>query len=83
MLSEISPNNEYDPFARIYNRYWGSDYRTEALPIVERLLLARPRNGASVLDVCCGTGQFTEEVRRQGYRVEGMDASERWSNSRE
>jgi len=68
-------NNEYDPFARIYNKYWGADYRAEAFPIVERLLLTRLPTGAALLDVCCGTGQFTEEVREQGFEVAGIDAS--------
>ncbi len=68
-------NREYDPFARTYNRHWGADYRAEAAPVVERLLLSRVEPGAAVLDVCCGTGQFTEQVRRRGYAVSGMDAS--------
>jgi SAM-dependent methyltransferase len=73
--AKIERNREYDPFARIYNRYWGADYRTEVAPVVSRLLLSRIPAGASVLDVCCGTGQFTEEVRRLGYEIAGMDAS--------
>jgi len=68
-------NTEYDPFARLYNRHWGADYRVEVAPIVERLLLSRVADGAAVLDVCCGTGQFTEQIRRRGYRVSGLDAS--------
>jgi SAM-dependent methyltransferase len=52
------------------------DYRIEATPIVERLLLSRVAEGAAVLDVCCGTGQFTEQIRRRGYDVAGVDASE-------
>ena len=74
-VAKIERNREYDPFAAIYNRHWGADYRIEAAPVVKRLLLARIPVGASVLDVCCGTGQFTEQVRRLGYRVSGMDAS--------
>jgi SAM-dependent methyltransferase len=73
--AKIVRNREYDPFARIYNRHWGVDYRKEVAPVVKRLLLARVPAGSSVLDVCCGTGQFTELVRRLGYRVAGMDAS--------
>lgn len=73
--ARVKRNREYDPFARIYNRYWGVDYRTEVAPVVRRLLLSRLPVGAAVLDVCCGTGQFTEEVRRLGYDVAGMDAS--------
>lgn len=74
-MKRIVRNREYDPFARIYNRHWGRDYRTEALPIVERLLLTRVKPGAAVLDVCCGTGQFTEAVRQEGYELTGIDAS--------
>ncbi|HWF11530.1 MAG TPA: class I SAM-dependent methyltransferase [Bryobacteraceae bacterium] len=71
----IKRNREYDPFARLYNRHWGADYWREAEPIVERLLLARLKGGAPVLDVCCGTGQFTARIRERGFRVAGLDAS--------
>jgi SAM-dependent methyltransferase len=71
----IAPNTEYDPFARLYNRHWGAEYRIEAAPVVERLLLSRVPNGAAVLDVCCGTGQFTEQMRQRGYEMAGIDAS--------
>lgn len=71
----IVRNNEYDPFAGIYNRHWGRDYREEALPILQRLLLSRLKHGASVLDVCCGTGQFTELVRQEGFDLAGLDGS--------
>src|SRR5271170_5133986 len=71
----FEPNREYDPFARLYNRHWGADYRIEVTPIVERLLLSRVAAGAAVLDVCCGTGQFTEQIRQLGYEVAGLDAS--------
>jgi SAM-dependent methyltransferase len=43
--------------------------------VVKRLLLARLKPRASLLDVCCGTGQFTDRVNRLGYRVTGLDAS--------
>jgi SAM-dependent methyltransferase len=75
-VKQIERNREYDPFARLYNRHWGADYRAEVAPIVERLLLARLPGGAAVLDVCCGTGQFTEQIRQRGYEVAGVDASE-------
>jgi SAM-dependent methyltransferase len=75
--NHIVRNNEYDPFAQFYNRHWGADYRAEALPVVERLLLARLKPRASLLDVCCGTGQFTGTVHRLGYRIAGIDASAR------
>lgn len=73
--ASISPNTEYDPFARLYNLHWGAEYRIEAAPVVERLLLSRVPNGSAVLDICCGTGQFTEQMRRHGYELTGFDAS--------
>jgi SAM-dependent methyltransferase len=75
VAKRITPNSEYDPFARIYNRHWGVAYRTEAFPIVQRLLLSRLKEGSAVLDVCCGTGQFTEQVRQQGFEMAGIDSS--------
>jgi SAM-dependent methyltransferase len=68
---------EFDPFASLYNRAWGAEYHAQALPIVQRLLLLRLTHGAEVLDVCCGTGQFTARVAQLGYRVQGIDGSER------
>jgi SAM-dependent methyltransferase len=68
-------NTEYDPFAAIYNRYWGRDYRAQAFPLVEKLLLSRLPAGSEVLDVCCGTGQFTAAVKELGFSVAGIDAS--------
>ena len=73
--TEQMRNREYDPFARIYNRHWGADYRTQAEPVVARLLLARLKPGAAVLDVCCGTGQFTRAIAERGFRMAGLDAS--------
>lgn len=72
----IERNSEFDPFASTYNRLWGAEYHAQAFPIVEKLLLSRLRTGAEVLDVCCGTGQFTARVARAGFEVHGIDASE-------
>ncbi len=72
---KIERNREYDPFAPLYNTHWGADYRIEVAPIVERLLLSRIPAGSAVLDVCCGTGQFTEQIRQRGFDVAGLDAS--------
>jgi len=73
----IERNTEFDPFAAVYNRFWGAEYHEQAFPIVEKLLLSRLPARAAVLDVCCGTGQFTARVEERGFRVYGIDASER------
>lgn len=72
----VERNTEFDPFASLYNRYWGADYHAQTFPIVESVLLSRLPVGAAVLDVCCGTGQFTARVQQAGFRVHGVDASE-------
>jgi SAM-dependent methyltransferase len=74
--SMIERNNECDPFADIYNRYWGADYHAQALPIIERLLLSHLPAGSPVLDVCCGTGQIAAVISQRGFHVTGIDASE-------
>jgi SAM-dependent methyltransferase len=76
LVTVIERNTEFDPFAAVYNRSWGADYHAQALPVVRNLLLSRLPAGAGILDVCCGTGQFTACVQKLGFRVYGVDASE-------
>ena len=75
--NKIERNQEFDPLAATYNRYWGAEYHNEAFPVIERLLLSTLEHGAHLLDVCCGTGQFTKRVREAGFALTGIDASER------
>ncbi len=72
----VERNTEFDPFAPVYNRDWGAEYHAQAFPVVSRLVLSRLAPQARVLDVCCGTGQFTERVQASGFIVHGIDASE-------
>lgn len=69
-------NQEFDPLAATYDRCWGAEYHNEAFPVIEHLLLSALRPGANVLDLCCGTGQFTKRVRDAGFVVTGLDASD-------
>jgi SAM-dependent methyltransferase len=70
--------SEYDDFAWFYNRYWGG--YTSFAPIAgvfDRLVLLRLRPRARVLDLCCGTGQFDAMLAERGFKVTGVDGSER------
>ena len=69
-------NIEFDPFADTYNRHWGAEYHAQAFPILNQLVLSRLAPCAAVLDLCCGTGQFTARVAQRGFDVHGVDASE-------
>jgi ubiquinone/menaquinone biosynthesis C-methylase UbiE len=71
----IERNTEFDPLAGTYNRCWGAEYHAQAFPVLQHLLLSKLKPGANVLDVCCGTGQFTRRVRDAGFRLTGIDAS--------
>lgn len=71
----VQRNTEFDPFAPYYNRDWGADYHAQTFPILERMILSRLEPQSRVLDVCCGTGQFTARVHRARFTVHGIDAS--------
>lgn len=75
-MSLVENETGYDRLAWFYNRYWGARYHHQALPIVEQLLLSRIPTGASLLDLCCGTGHLTRDLVGRGYRVTGIDSSE-------
>ena len=72
----IERNQEFDALAATYNRCWGAEYHSEAFPVVNHLLLSSLARQANVLDVCCGTGQFTRRVFDAGFVVTGIDASD-------
>lgn len=66
----------YDPFAWVYNRYWGTQSADRLLPALDELLLQDLPSGAHVLDLCCGTGQRADTLTQRGFRVTGVDNSE-------
>jgi SAM-dependent methyltransferase len=67
--------NNYDKIARVYNLHWGDRFLPTALAALEKLALPRVPENASILDLCCGTGQLASELTRRGYKVSGLDGS--------
>ncbi|MDE0223709.1 MAG: class I SAM-dependent methyltransferase [Gammaproteobacteria bacterium] len=67
--------NEYDPFARMYNLYWGT-HATRMYTTLEHLVLRHLAGEGPVLDLCCGTGQLAARLVADGYQVIGIDGSE-------
>ena len=67
--------SDYDPFAWVYNKYWGDDFTPRVFPILEQLVLRQLPSGASILDLCCGTGQMARTLTALGYQVTGLDGS--------
>lgn len=70
--------SQYDDFAWFYDTYWGTgptSFSTHVVPVLEHLLLPHVRQGGSILDLCCGTGQLAQELTARGYTVTGVDGS--------
>ena len=59
----------------MYHTLWADWYLPAAMPALERLFFSQVSPGASVLDLCCGSGHITKELVRRGYKVTGVDAS--------
>jgi SAM-dependent methyltransferase len=67
--------SEYDKFARIYNKHWGDAFTNEAISAFEKFVFTRLPAKATILDLCCGTGQLAKILSSRGYEVTGIDGS--------
>ncbi|HAA31908.1 MAG TPA: class I SAM-dependent methyltransferase [Cyanobacteria bacterium UBA8553] len=68
--------SKYDAFARIYHEEWGQEQSEWALQPLEKLLIPHLPKDAHIFDLCCGTGQLSQQLLLKGYRVTGLDGSE-------
>jgi SAM-dependent methyltransferase len=76
-MATITSSSTYNPWAKIYNDYWGLEYCRVILPAFEKLLQQyNVAQGANILDLCCGTGHITQHLIEQGYQATGLDISE-------
>ena len=75
-MGEKERYSDYDDFAWMYNRHWGSRFTPGALAVLGELVLPEITAGAAVLDLCCGTGQLAQYLSEEGYSVTGIDGSE-------
>ncbi|HBB30692.1 MAG TPA: class I SAM-dependent methyltransferase [Cyanobacteria bacterium UBA8803] len=75
-MSPTTTYANYNPFARMYNEYWGPKSCKNKLPVLEKLVLHHLPKDASILDLCCGTGQLVQQLLSRGYQVTGLDTSE-------
>jgi SAM-dependent methyltransferase len=75
--SQTARYTAYDPFAWAYDRHWGNAFRGVPLAVMDEVLFPGLRQGARVLDLCCGTGHKTFDLVERGYKVTGLDGSSR------
>jgi SAM-dependent methyltransferase len=67
----------YDPFAWLFHHYWGSEFHSQVIPVLDRLVLRLLPAGATVLDLCCGDGRVAHALHERGFEVTGLDGSEK------
>lgn len=65
--------DQYDAFAGVYDRHWGH-FAAGIGPVLDRLALGQLREGAHVIDLCCGTGVLAASLADR-FRVTGIDGS--------
>lgn len=75
-MDDASAKSAYDDFAWIYSKYWGPGAVALEMPLLDRLLLRDLKPGATILDVCCGTGQIAGRLIERGFSVTGVDNSQ-------
>ena len=76
MIGEKNGYSDYDDFAWMYNRHWGSRFTPLALAVLGELVLPDISTVDIILDLCCGTGQLARFLSEEGYDVTGIDGSE-------
>lgn len=76
-MSSENRYTDYDPWAWLYNKSEAHLACRRFMPSLKKLLLPHLSEGAEILDLCCGTGQLTQQLLLGGYRVIGLDGSEK------
>ena len=71
---------DYDPWAWLYNQSEANLALQGLMPLMDKLLFPHvPQNG-QIFDLCCGTGQVSQQLILRGYQVTGLDGSEKMLN---
>ncbi len=70
----MNPPSPEAEFAWVYNWHWGP-YASQAMAILDELLLGKLSKKSRILDLCCGTGQLARLLSERGYQVTGIDSS--------
>lgn len=70
-----TPPQAYDDWATLYDRSVGPEYGDAQWRFLQRVLLPAVPPGATLLDLCCGTGLLMQPLLAAGYRLTGLDLS--------
>ena len=82
-MQEPKPWHEQDEFWVTFSpTLFTEDHWSRASEEVEHVIsLLGIKAGARVLDLCCGTGRHSLELVRRGFRVTGVDRTQRYLDS--
>ncbi|AFZ23813.1 methyltransferase family protein [Cylindrospermum stagnale PCC 7417] len=76
-MSSVSYYPSYDVIAPIRAKeLWSSEKAEAILLMLKKLMLQYIPEGASILDLCCGTGHLIQLLDKNGYKMTGLDGSE-------
>lgn len=65
----------YDDFAFFYNKYWTFSMPYALEKVLKKILFPVLPKKASVIDLCCGTGNMADIISKYGFNVYGVDGS--------
>lgn len=65
----------YDALAPFYEQHWGTQFFSSAKQLFLDLIHHQLRAEPSVLDLCCGTGEFAAWLAEMGIPATGLDSS--------
>ena len=72
---ESNNRDAWDALAPFYEQHWGTAFFDSATSLFRSFLSTRIKTGSSVLDLCCGTGNFAQWLQSRGMVVSGVDNS--------
>ncbi|NDJ21067.1 methyltransferase domain-containing protein [Nostoc sp. B(2019)] len=78
-MSLLSDLPNYEPIARLQNEFKNTaeDLLKGIIPALEQILLSQLPAGAHILELGCGCGHLAQQLNIRGFKVTGIDASER------
>jgi SAM-dependent methyltransferase len=79
-MSSANLYSGYDAYADTYDDEKRLERYQGIVEQVEKLILQYLPEGARILDLGCGTGHLVRHLLAKGYRVTGLDSSERMLN---
>jgi SAM-dependent methyltransferase len=75
-MSSTNYYPNYDLLAQGYNEVYAESLSEHTMSILEQLMLPYLPEAASILDLCCGTGQLAQKFLIKGYQITGIDRCE-------